>query len=113
MGSRKPIQSVLIVGYGVMGKGVSATFAAAGFDTAIKSSRAAELEDLPDGVTATSDFPAAAPDLVIEFVPEVIGWFEQGVIPLAAELRPDPRLQVLLDDVYGRLAKPPGAHSPQ
>lgn len=70
MNNRAPIQSVLIIGYGVMGKGVSATFAAAGFDTMIKSSRAAELDDLPPGVTATADFPAEAPDLVIEFVPE-------------------------------------------
>ncbi|MBT3402004.1 MAG: hypothetical protein HN420_18685, partial [Rhodospirillaceae bacterium] len=70
MNGKTPIQSVLIIGYGVMGRGVSATFAAAGFDTMVKSSRAAELDDLPPGVTATADFPAAAPDLVIEFVPE-------------------------------------------
>lgn len=70
MNSKTPIQSVLIIGYGVMGRGVSATFAAAGFDTMVKSSRAAELDDLPPGVTATADFPADAPDLVIEFVPE-------------------------------------------
>jgi 3-hydroxybutyryl-CoA dehydrogenase len=54
----------------VMGKGVLETFAAAGFDTMVKSSRAAELDDLPPGVTATADFPADAPDLVIEFVSE-------------------------------------------
>jgi 3-hydroxybutyryl-CoA dehydrogenase len=70
MSNKAPIQSVLIVGYGVMGKGVLETFAAAGFDTMVKSSRAAELDDLPPGVTATADFPADAPDLVIEFVPE-------------------------------------------
>jgi 3-hydroxybutyryl-CoA dehydrogenase len=70
MNDKVPIHSVLIVGYGVMGKGVSATFADAGFDTMIKSSRAAELDDLPPGVTVTADFPAEAPDLVIEFVPE-------------------------------------------
>jgi 3-hydroxybutyryl-CoA dehydrogenase len=77
MSSRSPIQSVLIVGYGVMGRGVSSTFAAAGFDTMIKSSRAAELDDLPDGVTASSDFPDAAPDLVIEFVPEDVAIKQQ------------------------------------
>jgi 3-hydroxybutyryl-CoA dehydrogenase len=68
--ARKPIQTVLIVGYGVMGKGVSATFADAGFATTVRSSRADSLTDLTAGVTATKDFPAAAPDLVIEFVPE-------------------------------------------
>ena len=77
MSSKSPIQSVLIVGCGVMGRGVSATFAAAGFDTMIKSSRAAELDDLPDGVTASSDFPDAAPDLVIEFVPEDVAIKQQ------------------------------------
>ncbi len=77
MSDKAPIQSVLIVGYGVMGKGVSATFAAAGFDTMVKSSRAAELDDLPPGVTATADFPADAPDLVIEFVPEDVAIKQQ------------------------------------
>jgi len=70
--SRKPIQTVLIYGYGVMGKGVSATFAAAGFNTIVRSSRAAELTDLPEGVTAVAELPAEAPDLVIEFVPEEV-----------------------------------------
>lgn len=77
MSDKAPIQTVLIVGYGVMGKGVSATFAAAGFDTMIKSSRAAELGDLPPGVTASVDFPADAPDLVIEFVPEDVAIKQQ------------------------------------
>ncbi|MGB0572425.1 MAG: 3-hydroxyacyl-CoA dehydrogenase NAD-binding domain-containing protein [Alphaproteobacteria bacterium] len=77
MSDKAPIQTVLIVGYGVMGKGVSATFAAAGFDTIIKSSRAAELGDLPPGVTASVDFPADAPDLVIEFVPEDVAIKQQ------------------------------------
>lgn len=65
-----PIQRVLIVGYGVMGKGVAATFAAAGFDTMVRSRRAGALEDLPDGVRALAELPTEAPDLVIEFVPE-------------------------------------------
>lgn len=64
------VQSVLIVGYGVMGAGVAKTFADAGFNTVIKSSRAATLKDLPKGVTATATLPKEAPDLVIEFVLE-------------------------------------------
>lgn len=68
-----PIQRVLIVGYGVMGRGVASTFADAGFETVVRSRRAEELSDLPDGVTAVSDLPAEAPDLVIEFVPEDVG----------------------------------------
>jgi 3-hydroxybutyryl-CoA dehydrogenase len=68
----KKIQSVLIYGYGVMGAGVAKTFAEAGFDTTIKSSRAAQLSDLPPGVKATASLPATAPDLVLELVPEEI-----------------------------------------
>ncbi len=64
------IRNVLIYGYGVMGKGVASTFAAAGFPTLIKSSRARELKDLPAGARAVAELPAEAPDLVIEFVPE-------------------------------------------
>ena len=66
------IKNVLIYGYGVMGAGVAKTFAEAGFNTTIKSSRAASLKDLPPGVTATVTLPEQAPDLVIEFVPEEI-----------------------------------------
>lgn len=44
---------------------------------------------------------------VIEFVPEVIEWFEDDVLPLAPDLRADSRLEVIFDDVYTRLAKGP------
>jgi spermidine synthase len=44
---------------------------------------------------------------VVEFLPQVIGWLEKGLIPLAAELKADPRLQVVRDDVYRRLSEPP------
>ncbi|HEY4374935.1 MAG TPA: 3-hydroxyacyl-CoA dehydrogenase NAD-binding domain-containing protein [Burkholderiales bacterium] len=68
----KTIQNVLIYGYGVMGAGVAKTFAEAGFNTVIKSSRAGSLKDLPKGVTASATLPKEAPDLVIEFVLEDI-----------------------------------------
>jgi 3-hydroxybutyryl-CoA dehydrogenase len=64
------IASVLIYGYGVMGRGVARTFAQGGFATAVKSRRAAALADLPGNVRAVEQLPAEAPDLVIEFVPE-------------------------------------------
>ncbi len=66
----KKIHSILIYGYGVMGRGVARTFAAHGFDTTVRSSRAAELRDLPDGVRAVDRLPATPPDLVLELVPE-------------------------------------------
>jgi 3-hydroxybutyryl-CoA dehydrogenase len=64
------IQTVLIYGYGVMGRGVAKTFANAGFTTLVKSRRAGSLAGLPDKVIATERLPEKAPDLVIEFVPE-------------------------------------------
>ena len=64
------IQTVLIYGYGVMGRGVAKTFADAGFATFVKSRRAGKLPDLPAKVTAAERLPEKAPDLVIEFVPE-------------------------------------------
>jgi spermidine synthase len=44
---------------------------------------------------------------VIEFLPQVIGWLEKGLIPLAAELNADPRLRVVRDDVYRLLSAEP------
>lgn len=66
----KKIQSILIYGYGVMGRGVARTFAMHGFDTMVRSSRASSLTDLPDGVRAVGQLPATPPDLVLELVPE-------------------------------------------
>jgi len=67
------IRTVLICGYGVMGRGVAATFAAAGFRTLIHSRRANSLTGLPAGSRAVARLDQLAgerPDLAIEFVPE-------------------------------------------
>ncbi|HEX9192790.1 MAG TPA: 3-hydroxyacyl-CoA dehydrogenase NAD-binding domain-containing protein [Burkholderiales bacterium] len=66
----KPIETVLIYGYGVMGRGVAKTFADAGFTTLVKSRRAGKLAGLPSKTTAVESLPREAPDLVIEFVQE-------------------------------------------
>ena len=68
-----PIESVVVVGYGVMGAGIVRSFVSAGFRVAVVSGRAARLRDLPGGVTVSADLPAAAPDLVIETVAEDAG----------------------------------------
>lgn len=68
----RDIRSIVIYGYGVMGRGVARTFAERGFETVIRSSRARELTDIPAGARAVDELPAAAPDLVIEFVPEEV-----------------------------------------
>ncbi len=60
---------------------------------------------------------------VVELLPQVIDWLEQGLIPLADELCKEKRLTITQADVYQRLSDPPGAlfdailidvdHSPQ
>ncbi|MCZ6453738.1 MAG: 3-hydroxyacyl-CoA dehydrogenase NAD-binding domain-containing protein [Alphaproteobacteria bacterium] len=68
------INKILIYGYGVMGQAVSGTFAEAGFDVHVVSSRANALAGSADPVTFHENLPTGAPDLVpdlvIEFVPE-------------------------------------------
>jgi spermidine synthase len=44
---------------------------------------------------------------VIEFLPQVIGWLEQGLVPLSDELNGEVRLQVTRGDVYQYLAAAP------
>ncbi|MDP3542992.1 MAG: spermidine synthase [Elusimicrobiota bacterium] len=51
--------------------------------------------------------PRVASVEVVEFLPQVIGWLEAGLIPLAGELKADPRLRVTRGDVYLRLSEPP------
>ena len=51
--------------------------------------------------------PRVARVEVVEFLPQVIGWLEKGLIPLADELKADKRLMVVRGDVYRRLSEPP------
>lgn len=69
----KPIQSILIAGYGVMGKGVAISFLDAGFDvTVLTRDPAKALEGAPAGLKATSSLPDDPPDIVSENFPEDI-----------------------------------------
>lgn len=43
---------------------------------------------------------------VIEFLPEVIGWMRNGLVPLSEELGCDPRLEIIEGDVYSLMATP-------
>jgi 3-hydroxybutyryl-CoA dehydrogenase len=70
---RHAIHTVLICGYGVMGRGVAKTFAAARFRTLIHSRRAESLTELPPGSRAVARLDQLGderPDLAIEFVAE-------------------------------------------
>ncbi len=69
--THRPIRSILIYGYGLMGRAVAATFAAAGFRTMVRSGRAGSLADVPAGVEVLGELPAECPDLILELVPEV------------------------------------------
>lgn len=69
----REIRSVLIAGYGTMGRAVAKTFADAGFSTRVWTRRAGSLADLPPGVTAGVSLPPEPPDLIIEFLPEDLG----------------------------------------
>ncbi len=64
------IDTVLVAGYGEMGRGIVASFAGGGHRTIVLSRDPSKVENLPDGVTVTADLPGAAPDLVIETIPE-------------------------------------------
>lgn len=44
---------------------------------------------------------------VVEYLPQVIGWLREGLIPLADELNREPRLRVTEGDIYLRLLSPP------
>jgi 3-hydroxybutyryl-CoA dehydrogenase len=70
---KQAIRTILICGYGVMGRGVAKTFAVSGFRTVIYSRRAESLTDLPAGSRAVARLDQMGnerPDLAIEFVGE-------------------------------------------
>jgi hypothetical protein len=76
-----PVRSVMVIGYGTMGKGVLASFAAHGFATIIVSRAPEKLDDLPEGTVA------AGPELpTLEAPPDLIGKTPP----------PHPQLQLLL-----------------
>lgn len=45
---------------------------------------------------------------VVEFLPQVIGWLRDGLVPLAGELNAAEHLHVTAGDVYQRLREEPG-----
>lgn len=47
---------------------------------------------------------------VVEFLPEVIAWLRQGLVPLSAELNAAANLRITAGDVYQRLLAEPREH---
>ncbi|ETW11584.1 3-hydroxybutyryl-CoA dehydrogenase [Roseivivax marinus] len=62
---------VVIVGAGVMGRAIAKTFGASGIQTVLVSRSPDRIDEIP-GVRVSGDFPADAPDMVIEAVPETL-----------------------------------------
>ncbi|MEY3572087.1 MAG: hypothetical protein RJA77_2 [Pseudomonadota bacterium] len=61
--------SVLVVGSGVMGKGIAKSFVQGGVACSIVSRNAASVQ-APEGVSVLSELPSQRPSLIIESVPE-------------------------------------------
>ncbi len=64
------IKTVLIGGYGLMGRGIALSFARGGHTAIVLSRDPSKAVDIPEGVSVVAELPAAAPDLIIESVPE-------------------------------------------
>ena len=79
------IARVLVVGYGVMGRGIAASFAANGFETSVLSRRKDQIKDAPPGVTITGAWPKDPPDLIIESVPEIVATKQQTFAAIETE----------------------------
>jgi 3-hydroxybutyryl-CoA dehydrogenase len=63
---------VLVAGSGVMGRGIARSFAEAGLATAVLSREPARVAGVDPRVRVLGEPPAAAPELVVESVPEVM-----------------------------------------
>ncbi len=64
------VNSVMVIGYGTMGRGIVETFARNGFETSVLTRDPAKISNLPAKATAIADLPSEAPDLIIESIPE-------------------------------------------
>jgi spermidine synthase len=53
------------------------------------------------------DSPAVAHVNTVEFLPQVLEWFRDGLVPLSEEMNADPRLELTQGDIYAMLAEPP------
>jgi 3-hydroxybutyryl-CoA dehydrogenase len=70
--SAATIDSVLVAGAGSIGSGVARSFVAAGVRTQVLSRDPGRLEGRLQGAEILAALPAAAPDLVVECLPEVL-----------------------------------------
>ena len=64
------IRSVMVVGYGTMGRGIVKTFGKNGFETYVLIRDPSRVQDVPEYATVITKLPENAPDLIIESIPE-------------------------------------------
>ena len=64
--------TVLVAGSGVMGRGIALTFARAGLKTGILSRDPDAVSGVDPDIKVLGDLPEAAPELIVETIPEII-----------------------------------------
>lgn len=67
-----PVSRVLVVGFGVLGRGIARLFAGAGMQVSAVDPYVKDDGKLPAGITLVKDLPEEAPDLVVEAIVEEI-----------------------------------------
>src|SRR5258708_35140769 len=69
----KKIENVLVAGSGVMGRGIATAFLRAGCRVAILSRNPGEVPKIVKGAAGVGALPEAAPDLIVESIPQRVG----------------------------------------
>ena len=67
-----PISSVLVIGFGVLGRGIARLFAGAGMSVSAFDPHVKDDGALPAGIRLVRELPKEAPDLVVEAIVEVL-----------------------------------------
>jgi 3-hydroxybutyryl-CoA dehydrogenase len=67
-----PVSSVLVIGFGVLGRGIARLFAGAGMTVSAINPHVTDDGTLPAGIRLVTDLPKEAPDLVVEAIVEVL-----------------------------------------
>jgi len=57
--------------------------------------------------------PRVARAEVVELIPQVIQWMQQGLLPLSDALSSEPRIELVAGDVFQQLSQPPGTDTPK
>ena len=67
------IAHVMVVGYGIMGRGIIASFLRGGHRVTVMSRDPGRLKTMPESIELVTELPSAPPDLVLEAIPEQMG----------------------------------------